>query len=72
VLTRDKGQAQPSIAGKGGVVRQVLLPESVSRSLLALRGDALAANNLDLGTVIRLANGKWEQTESVSAKNRIS
>jgi integrase/recombinase XerD len=40
VLTRDKGQVQLSITGKGGVVRQVLLPAPVSRSLLALRGDA--------------------------------
>jgi len=30
VLARDKGQAQLSVAGKGGVVRQVLLPEAVS------------------------------------------
>jgi integrase/recombinase XerD len=39
-LTRDKGQVQLSITGKGGLVRQVLLPEPVSRALLALRGDA--------------------------------
>ena len=31
---------QLSITGKGGKVRQVLLPEVVSRSLLSLRGDA--------------------------------
>jgi hypothetical protein len=31
---------QLSILGKGGKVRQVLLPEIVSRSLLSLRGDA--------------------------------
>jgi integrase/recombinase XerD len=31
---------QLSITGKGGKVRQVLLPEIVSRSLLSLRGDA--------------------------------
>ena len=41
VLTRDKeGRVQLSIVGKGGVVRQVLLPAAVSRSLLSLRGDA--------------------------------
>jgi hypothetical protein len=28
------------LAGKGGVVRQVLLPAPVKKSLLALRGDA--------------------------------
>lgn len=39
VLTRDK-RVQLSITGKGGYVRQVLLPEIVSRSLLSLRGDA--------------------------------
>jgi integrase/recombinase XerD len=31
---------QLSITGKGGKVRQVLLPEVVGRSLLSLRGDA--------------------------------
>jgi site-specific recombinase XerC len=40
VQTRDKGQVQLSITGKGGVVRQVLIPEAVSRSPLSLRGDA--------------------------------
>jgi integrase/recombinase XerD len=35
---------QLSITGKGGKVRQVLLPEIVSRSLLSLRGDAGAAD----------------------------
>jgi len=30
VLAWDKGQAQLSVAGKGGVVRQVLLPEAIS------------------------------------------
>jgi integrase/recombinase XerD len=33
-------QVQLSILGKGGVVRQVLLPEIVSKSLMSLRGDA--------------------------------
>jgi integrase/recombinase XerD len=41
VLPRDKG-VQLSVLGKGGIVRQVLLPEAVSRSLLSLRGDASA------------------------------
>ena len=40
VLPRDKDQVQLSITGKGGFVRQVLLPDIVSRSLLSLRGDA--------------------------------
>jgi integrase/recombinase XerD len=40
VLPRDKGRVQLSITGKGGKVRNVLLPEVVSRSLLSLRGDA--------------------------------
>jgi integrase/recombinase XerD len=40
VLPRDEGRVQLSISGKGGKVRQVLLPEIVSRSLLSLRGDA--------------------------------
>jgi integrase/recombinase XerD len=39
VLPRDE-KVQLSISGKGGKVRQVLLPEVVSRSLLSLRGDA--------------------------------
>jgi site-specific recombinase XerD len=39
VLARDE-RAQLSITGKGGKVRQVLLPEVVSRSLLSLRNEA--------------------------------
>jgi len=39
VLPRDE-RVQLSIVGKGGKVRQVLLPEIVSHSLLSLRGDA--------------------------------
>jgi len=39
VIAREKG-VQLSVAGKGGRVRQVLLPEIVSRSLLDLREDA--------------------------------
>lgn len=40
VLRRDGKRVQLSIAGKGGIVRQVLLPEIVSSSILSLRGDA--------------------------------
>jgi integrase/recombinase XerD len=40
VLPRDEWRVQLSVLGKGGKVRQVVLPEIVSRSLLSLRGDA--------------------------------
>lgn len=40
VLPRDGGRMQLCVVGKGAIVRQVLLPEIVSRSLLSLRGDA--------------------------------
>src|SRR5262245_14944063 len=43
VIQREKG-AQLSITGKGGKVRQVLLPDVVSRSLLSLRSDAGAGD----------------------------
>jgi integrase/recombinase XerD len=46
VLARDKDQVQLSVVGKGGVMRQVLLPEAVSRALLSLRGDAGANDPL--------------------------
>jgi integrase/recombinase XerD len=36
VIARDKGRVQLSIAGKGGKLRQVLLPAEVSGGLLAL------------------------------------
>jgi integrase/recombinase XerD len=39
VIEREN-RLQLSVAGKGGVVRQVLLPEGLSRRLLARRGDA--------------------------------
>ena len=39
VLPRENGQVQLNVLGKGGVERNVLLPASVSRSLLSLRGD---------------------------------
>jgi hypothetical protein len=31
IVARNKGQVQPSVLGKGGIVRQVLLSEAVSR-----------------------------------------
>ena len=40
VLPRDQGRVQLNVLGKGGKVRQVLLPAIVSRLLLSLRGDA--------------------------------
>jgi integrase/recombinase XerD len=40
VIARDKGQVQLNVVGKGGIERNVLLPEAVSRSLLSLHGDA--------------------------------
>jgi integrase/recombinase XerD len=40
VLPRDESRVQLSVTGKGGKVRQVLLPDIVSRSLLSLSGDA--------------------------------
>jgi integrase/recombinase XerD len=40
VIAREHDQVQLTIVGKGGVVRNVLLPATVSRSLLSLRGDA--------------------------------
>jgi len=40
VLSGKGGKAQLSITGKGGVVRQILLPKRVSEDLFAWRGDA--------------------------------
>jgi integrase/recombinase XerD len=45
VIQRDD-RVQLSIAGKGGKVRQVLLPDIVSRSLLSLRADAGANDSV--------------------------
>jgi hypothetical protein len=42
---RGKGRVQLSIIGKGGKVRQVLLPAIVSRSLLSLRGELRPLRN---------------------------
>jgi integrase/recombinase XerD len=41
MIVRD-AKLQLSVTGKGGRIRQVLLPQLVSASLLALRGDASA------------------------------
>jgi site-specific recombinase XerC len=46
-LREDK--VQLSVTGKGGKVRQVLLPKTVSKSLRALRGDAGAKVQATLG-----------------------
>lgn len=43
VLPRADGRVQLSVRGKGERLRPVLLPEIVSRSLLAMRGDATAS-----------------------------
>jgi integrase len=40
IIERDGGKVQLSITGKGGKVRQVLLPEAVGAALLDLRGSA--------------------------------
>lgn len=45
VLPRDD-RVQLSVTGKGGFVRQVLLPDVVSRSLLSVRGDAGANDSV--------------------------
>jgi integrase/recombinase XerD len=58
VLPRDEGRVQLNVLGKGGKVRQVLLPEIVSRSLLSLRGDA-GAND----PVFASRNGGGKLTE---------
>jgi len=46
VLEREEGRVQLSVTGKGGVVRQVLLPAIVSRALLSIRADAGANDPL--------------------------
>ncbi len=43
VIDRGDGIAQISVVGKGGKVRQIVLPAVVGRSLLASRGDAGAS-----------------------------
>jgi site-specific recombinase XerD len=40
IIERPDGKVQLNVLGKGGKVRQVLLPSTVGRSLLSLRGDA--------------------------------
>jgi integrase/recombinase XerD len=54
VLPRDEGRVQLSITGKGGKVRQVLLPEIAGRSLLSLRGDAGAHDPVFVGKKVEL------------------
>jgi integrase/recombinase XerD len=55
VLARDKGQVQLTVLGKGGMTRNVLLPKTVSRSLLSLRGNA---SNNDPVFVSRKGGGR--------------
>ena len=43
MIVRER-QVQLSVLGKGGVVRQVLLPKTMSRQVLELRGDAGASH----------------------------
>ena len=45
VILRDE-LVQLCVTGKGGRIRQVLLPEALSKQLLALRGDAGANNSV--------------------------
>jgi integrase/recombinase XerD len=40
VILRSDGRVQLDVVGKGNKVRQVILPDTVGRSLLSLRGDA--------------------------------
>jgi hypothetical protein len=56
VLPRDE-RVQLNIVGKGGKVRQVLLPEVVSRSLLSLRG-ARACRRINVRRRAKL-DGRW-------------
>jgi site-specific recombinase XerD len=41
VIPRDSGEALLELVGKGGKLRQVLLPAAIAKQLLAARGDAL-------------------------------
>ncbi len=43
VIARDSGEAQIEVFGKGGKVRQVLIPAEIAARLLASRGNALAS-----------------------------
>lgn len=42
VIAREGGRVQLTVLGKGGLVRQVLLPTAVAQALLILRGEAPA------------------------------
>lgn len=44
VISRDSGEIQLEIVGKGEKVRQVLIPAEVAKRLLAIRGDAGASS----------------------------
>jgi site-specific recombinase XerD len=44
LIPRDKGQVQLNIAGKGGKVRQVLLPAEVGEGLLSIRPETADAS----------------------------
>jgi len=55
VIVRADGQVQLDVLGKGNKVRQVILPETVSRSLLSLRHDAGANDPVFLS---RKRNGR--------------
>jgi integrase/recombinase XerD len=73
VLPRDD-RVQLSITGKGGKVRQVLLPEVVSRSLLSLRGDAGAndavfASSKGGSLTERAVNGMVKRTAAKAGIN---
>src|SRR5262245_24824621 len=74
VLPRDD-RVQLSITGKGGKVRQVLLPEIVSRSLLSLRGDAGAndpvfASRKGGSLTERAVNGMVKRTTAKAGINQ--
>ena len=51
MLPRDEGRVQLSILGKGGKMRQVLLPEIVSLSLLSLRGTRILTSEVAGATI---------------------
>jgi integrase/recombinase XerD len=75
VLPRDEGLVQLSITGRGGKVRQVLLPETVSHSLLSFHGDAgandpvFASRNGGGRLTERAVNGMVERTEKAVGIN---
>jgi integrase/recombinase XerD len=72
---RDEGGVKLSITGKGGKVRQVLLPEIVSRALVSLRGDAgandpvFASRNGGGRLIERAVNGMVIRTAKAAGIN---